>query len=145
MKTLEQIAEGYKSETIDGRDLTRLAEFFPFDMLGRIGVKPSGKYNSKEKWDKEVRKDFTRENVLKQLEEDVAFGFEKALDHRGISAGLMFEVVRMWNWILEEGLEDFSEDNYAQYGLPLFKATAEKYGFDNPIGDDTGTEEKYAK
>lgn len=145
MKTLEQIAEGYKSETIDGRDLSRLAEFFPFDMLGRIGVKPSDKYNSKEKWDKEVKKDFTRENVLKQLEEDVAFGFEKALDHRSISSGLMFEVVRMWNWILEEGLEDFSEDNYAQYGLPLFKATAVKYGFDNPIGDDTGTEEKYAE
>lgn len=144
MKTLEQIAEEYKSETIDGRDVARLAEFFPFDMLGRIGFTPIDEYNDKKKWDKEVKKDFTRENVLKQLEEDVAFGFEKALDRRGISAGLMFYVVRMWNWILEEGLEDFSEDNYAQYGLPLFKATAEKYGFDNPIGDDTGTETKYA-
>ena len=29
------------------------------------------------------------------------------------------------------------------YGLPLFKATAEKYGFDNPIGDDTGRENYY--
>lgn len=53
----------------------------------------------------------------------------------------MYEVVQMWNCILEEGLEDF--DSYAMYGLPLFKATAVKYGFDNPIGDDTGAEDHY--
>jgi len=29
------------------------------------------------------------------------------------------------------------------YGLPLFKATAIKYGFPNPIGDDSGSERKY--
>lgn len=29
------------------------------------------------------------------------------------------------------------------YGLPLFKATALLYGFDNPIGDDSGSEEYY--
>ena len=56
----------------------------------------------------------------------------------------MFEVVKMWNWILEEGLENFSDNDYAQYGLPLFKATAIKYGFDNPIGTDSGCEFKYS-
>lgn len=40
---------------------------------------------------------------MKQLEEDVRFGFEKALNQRGISASLMFECVMMWNYILEEG------------------------------------------
>lgn len=29
------------------------------------------------------------------------------------------------------------------YGLPLFKATAVKYGWDNPIGEDSGRERKY--
>jgi hypothetical protein len=58
------------------------------------------------------------------------------------AAGMMYEVVEMWNWILEEGLEDFTD--YAQYGLPLFKATAVKYGFDNPIGDDDGDEFQYS-
>lgn len=53
----------------------------------------------------------------------------------------MHAVVCMWNWVLEEGLEDF--DEYENYGLPTFKATALKYGFDNPIGNDSGTEEKY--
>ena len=29
------------------------------------------------------------------------------------------------------------------YGLPLFKATAVKYGWENPIGYDNGEEEFY--
>ena len=140
MKTLEYIAENYKSNTIDGRDFHRLAQFIPFDMLPKFGIEPNDEWNDKEKWDANI-KPFTRENILKQLESDVEFGFEKALNKRGISSGLMYEVVKMWNWILEEGLEDF--DNYPMYGLPLFKATAVKYGFDNPIGDDTGSEEEY--
>lgn len=60
-----------------------------------------------------------------------------------ISASLMFECVMMWNYILEEGLEDWDEDDYGFYGLPLFKATAVKYGWDNPIGEDSGRERKY--
>lgn len=32
---------------------------------------------------------------------------------------------------------------YGFYGLPLFKATAVKYGWDNPIGEDSGRERKY--
>lgn len=73
----------------------------------------------------------------------VEFGFEKALDQRGISASLMFYVVLRWNQVLEEGLENYPEENYAMYGLPLFKATAVKYGWENPIGDDNGDEEFY--
>ena len=141
MKTLEQIAGLYKSNCIDGRDLNRLCMFIPFDMLSQFGLEPKEGVTA-EKWNKDVRP-FTREEILKQLESDVDFGFEKALNQRGISSSLMFEVVKMWNWILEEGLEDWSDDNYAMYGLPLFKATAVKYGFDNPIGDDNGDESCY--
>lgn len=137
MKTLDQIAKDYKSETLDGRDLNRLCNFIPESQLKDFGITLKDEYVGKHK-----AKKFTKENVLKQLKKDVEFGFEKALDQRGISAGLMYEVVGMWNWILEEGLEDFG--TYAQYGLPLFKATALKYGFDNPIGDDAGNEDKYS-
>lgn len=105
-------------------------------------VEPNEEYDNEEKWNSTVV-EFTRENVLKQLEEDVRFGFEKALNQRGISASLMFECVMMWNYILEEGLESWGEDDYAFYGLPLFKATAVKYGWDNPIGEDSGRERKY--
>ncbi len=137
MKTLEQIAKEYKSKTLDGRDLSRLAQFVPFDMIEKFDIKPKEEYNNAEKWNTTV-KPFTKENILTQLREDVEFGFRKALDRRGISASLMYDVVKMWNWILEEGLEDFN--SYAQYGLPLFKATAVKYGFYNPIGNMEGNE-----
>jgi hypothetical protein len=139
MKTLDQIKELYKSNTLDGRDIARLVAFLPEEDLGCFGVTLQPEYVGTHK-----ATPLTREAILEQLKSDVAFGFEKALNKRGISASLMFEVVHMWNWILEEGLEDYSEDEgYAMYGLPLFKATALKYGFDNPIGDDTGSEEEY--
>lgn len=140
MKTLQYIKENYKSQTLDGRDLSRLAQFIPENELADFGLTLKDEFVGKHK-----HIPMTRENILKQLKDDVEFGFEKALNKRGISSSLMFEVVHMWNWILEEGLEDHDEDYaYAQYGLPLFKETALKYGFDNPIGDDAGNERKYS-
>lgn len=141
MKTLEQL-KGLESKCLDGRDFNRLAKFIPYNMIKDFGMEPNEEYNNEERWNSTVV-EFTRENVLKQLEEDVRFGFEKALNQRRISAGLMFECVMMWNYILEEGLEDWDEDDYAFYGLPLFKATAVKYGWDNPIEEDSGRERKY--
>jgi hypothetical protein len=136
MKTLDEI-KGYRTQTLDGRDITRLMAFIPEDQLADFGLELKDEFKGTHE-----AIPFTRENVLAQLEKDVAFGFYKALNHRGLSSGMMHDVVCMWNAILEEGLEDY--DEYAQYGLPTFKATAVKYGFKNPIGDDTGAEEKYA-
>ena len=137
MKTLDQILEQYRSNTLDGRDLTRLMVFIPEDKLSVFDLELKPEFVGKHQ-----AIPLTRDAVLAQLEQDVAFGFQKALDQRGISASLMYEVVKMWNWILEEGLEAFTD--YAQYGLPLFKATAVKYGWPNPIGDDDGDESEYA-
>ncbi|EOO44374.1 hypothetical protein [Bacillus cereus] len=139
MKTLEQVIEMHESKTLDGRDLSRLAMFVPEESLHLIGVSLKEEYKGTHK-----HIAFTKENVLKQLEEDVSFAFEKALNQRGLSAGLMFDVVMMWNWILEDGLENWNTNEYAQYGLPLFKATAIKYRFDNPIGEDAGNESHFA-
>lgn len=136
MKDLQQVKEMYKSKTIDGRDLSRLAQFIPESELKDFGLELKEEYVGKHE-----HIEFTKENILVQLENDVEFGFEKALNQRGISAGIMAEVVQMWNWILEEGLERF--DYYPMYGLPIFKATALKYGFENPIGDDSGSEDSY--
>ena len=137
MKTLEQIRKLYKSETLDGRDINRLVTFIPESELSSWNIELLPAYVGKHQ-----HLEFTEANVLAQLQKDVAFGFEKALNKRGISASLMYEVVEMWNWILENELADF--DTYAQYGLPLFRATAVKYGFNNPIGDDQGDEFKYS-
>lgn len=139
MKTLQQVKEMYVSQTLDGRDISRLTYFIPENELTAWGIELKEEYVGRH-----VAKEWTKENIINQLKMDVDFGFEKALNKRGISSSFMHDVVCMWNWILEEGLEKFGEDNYAQYGLPTFKATALKYGFENPIGDDSGDEYKYS-
>jgi hypothetical protein len=45
--------------------------------------------------------------------------------------------------VLFRSLANFPEEDYAMYGLPLFKAVAVKYGWNNPIGNDSGSEDKY--
>jgi hypothetical protein len=138
MKTQNEIIEAVKngkgSQTIDGRDFSRLVEFFPITDLTVFGFT----LNEGKTW---TPKEWTEENIIAQLKQDVDFGFDKALGQRGISAGLMYEVVKMWMWVLDDPLQD--HDSYAMYGLPLFKAVAVKYGFENPIGDDEGSEGKY--
>ena len=141
MKTIEEILKNYKEEWatfLDDRFGARLCQFLTAEQMKSIGFSINEEYKGQH-----VPKEWTRENILEQLKDDVEFGFEKALDRRGISSGLMFDVVRKWNKVLEEGLEDWDEDHYAMYGLPLFKATAVKYGWDNPIGDDEGNESEY--
>ena len=142
MKDLKDIVENYEKDGwgvfIDDRFGSRLTQFLTEDEIEKIGFVVNDDYKGKHK-----PIEWNRENILAQLEEDVEFGFQKALDMRGISSSLMFETVLRWNRVLEEGLEDYDSENYAMYGLPLFKATAVKYGWDNPIGDDNGDEKKY--
>ncbi len=143
MKTLDQIREAVKSGQKkseawpDSRDFSRLTMFFPVSEWGVFG------FGLKEGAETPKVEPFTEEVVVGQLKSDVAFGFTKALNKRGISSGLMYEVVKMWLWVLDDPLQDFPDDGYAMYGLPLFKAIALKYGFPNPIGEDIGSESKY--
>lgn len=140
MKQLCDVLANFESQAIDGRDAIRLAQFVTDEQLPLIGLSIAPK-EANEEQPPRVIKEWTHDNVIAQLEDDLKFAFEKALNQRGISASCMYGVIRMWNTILEEGLEYM--DDYMYYGLPLLKATAVKYGFDNPIGDDTGSEEKY--
>ena len=147
MRALHDILTSYTSNCLDGRDMNRLYGFIDWNTLQQYPALKEGikeEYLNEEKWMSEVyEQEFTRENVLKELERDVAFGFEKALNQRGISAGLMFEVVKMWCWVLDDNEELYNWNNYAYYGLPLFKVVAVYYGFPNEIGDDNGDEEWY--
>jgi len=134
-RILEAVKNGKESQCLDGRDFSRIIEFFPVEDWQTFGfsLKDGGEHKAI---------DLTKENVLEQLKRDVEFGFEKALNQRSISASFMYEVVKMWMWVLDDDLESFNR--YAQYGLPLFKAVAIKHGFENQIGEDTGDERKYA-
>ena len=138
-KVLEAIKGGRESECLDGRDYSRLCEFFPHTDWETLGFKPYADAPDHEP------KEWNRDNVVAQLQKDVAFGFEKALNRRGISSSFMHSVVNMWLWVLEDELHDGDpEADYAEYGLPLLKKVAVKFGFPNPIGDNYGNEHKYS-
>ena len=125
MKTLEYVKEHIdeieQDHFLDRRWTKRFLGFLPVGEWEKYGFKYTGE-------DKEVLKpkEWTEENVLVQLKEDVEFGVEKAEDHRGISASLMYGVVQAWCIILENGLED---TDYGYYGDKLFKAVDKLYNF----------------
>jgi hypothetical protein len=143
MKTREQVLEevkkGRKSgcEMIDSRDYVRLLEFFPIEEWHYFGFEP------KEDRQEHTVIEWTEKNILDHLEHDLDFAFEKALNKRGISSNLMFEVIKMWMWVLDDEMQNWDWDHYAMYGLPLYKAVAIKYGFTDQIPDDEGYEDVY--
>ena len=139
MKTIEEILS-YKSDTLDGRDLSRLAVFMTKDQLTGAGLELA---DPDKEW---ITTPYTREKVIEFLTRDLDFAFEKALNKRGISAGMMFMVIKMWMWVLDEheDLANWPDNDYAQYGLPLFKAVALRYDLPNEIGDDEGDEFVYS-
>ncbi|ACO37119.1 unknown [Lactobacillus phage Lb338-1] len=119
MKTIKGLLT-YKTRCLDARDTLRLADFVPLKDLATIGC------TAKKGW-KPIK--LTRENVLKELAKDLAFGWEKANDERGISSALMAYVVTMWDWVLED--KDYQlvdpDQDYSDYNRDTFKWVAKKY------------------
>lgn len=125
MKTINEILENYKDYEIflEDRFGARFCYFLTPEQMEKIGFSLNDEYK-----DKYVPKEWTEENVIEQLKQDVLFGWEKACDERGISADLMYEVVKSWCKVLENDLQYFSD--YSPYGKPLFKAVAQKYNIE---------------
>jgi len=127
MRALEDVLDNttdYYDNFIDDRFGRRLCQFLTEEQGLQIGFRAADGY----KW--EQPKEWTEENVLAQLKQDVEFGWEKACDERGISSELMYDTCKAWCKVLENGLEDF--DEYGSYGKPLFKVLAHKYGWELP-------------
>lgn len=133
-----KVATSPEQTTIDSRMLKRMTPYMTVEQIEEVGFT----FNDVAARDAHKPIEFTESAVLEQLKADVEFGFEKALNQRGISASLMHGVVEGWLEVLE--IRDQFTTEYAQYGLPLFKQVAVHFGFDNPIGDDVGDESKYA-
>ena len=135
MLSLDYVKEHIKEfddSLIDTRFTKRFIDFLPTNEWEKFGYKYTGikEYTPKE---------WTEENVIAQLKEDVEFGIEKATNHRGISASLMFDVVKAWCKILENGLDT---SDYGWYGDTLFKAVDDYYKF-GLVNEDTFNDEFY--
>lgn len=139
MKTLEYVKnhvdEIEQDNFLDHRWTKRFLDFIPTDEWEKYGFKYSG-CSPEEPF--EV-KEWTEENILKQLKADTEFAIEKATNHRGISASLMNGVLQSWCIVLENGLET---TDYGWYGDELIKAVDKLYNF-GLVKDDTFDEDFY--
>lgn len=125
MKTLEyvknHIDEFEEDEYLDRRFTKRFTDFLPAEEWEKYGFI----YDGEEPYEP---KEWTEENILAQLKEDVEFGYWKAICERGISAELMAFVVRAWCKILENGL-DLNDEIDGSYHIRQFTVVAEHYGW----------------
>lgn len=105
--------------TLDSRVGRRLLQFLSDEQLKELGYTYTGE-------GERTVVEWNEENIIKQLKDDVEFGIEKATNHRGISASLMYEVCNTWCKILENDLVDC---DYGWYGHNMFQKLDEEYGF----------------
>ena len=115
----EHIDEFEEDKFIDGRFTKRFIDFIPVSEWEKFGFRYTGE-------DELVPKEWTEENILAQLKKDVEFGYEKAVNERGISSGLMAMVVNAWCKILQNGLNLNGNDGY--YHIKQFTTVAKHYG-----------------
>lgn len=125
MKSLDyvknHIDEFEKDDFVDRRFTRRFLQFIPTDEWETYGFR----YTGTEPY---VPKEWTKENILAQLREDVEFGYEKAINERGISSELMAMVVEAWCNVLENGLDLDGDDGW--YHIRQFITVAKHYGWE---------------
>ena len=124
MKSLEYVIEHYnefeEDDFFDCRWTKRFLDFLPIGEWGKYGFEAADGFEHNQK-------EWTEQNILAQLKEDVEFGKEKANDERGISSGLMAMVVNSWCKVLENGLNLDGNDGW--YHHKQFDIVAEHYGW----------------
>ncbi len=141
MKTLEWVKEHIdeveQDNFFDHRFTKRLLDWIPIEEWEKFGFSYSGPDNVKQNL-----REWTEENILEQLRYDVEFAIEKSVNHRGISANLMFMVVQAWCIVLENGLDEIEYDD-CWYGDKLLKAVNDKYNFG--LVDENTFDDKFYK
>ena len=130
MKSLEyvkeHISEFEEDDFLDQRWTKRFLDFVPVAEWEKYGFKCTGNPDDIQ------TKEWTEENILEQLKEDVEFGYGKAVCGRGISSELMAMVVNAWCKILENGLNLDGDDGW--YHVKQFTTVAKHYGWE--LSDD---------
>ena len=132
LRTPQEIVERIKAKQ------SQLLNFEP-EVLGRFvrheHIKPLlAEGVTAAEWDEDVT-DYTVENVIAQAREYMAaYGWPKALGHRGISAGRTIQKMTAWAWLAcdEKALQIIRDTPYPQYGVPILWALCEHWAFPIP-------------
>ena len=134
MRTADDIAEHIKrvnqlGDDVFGFQMSDLIAYLPYD-LAKIYLEDDV---VEEQWNSSVVIP-DRELIIKQMRDYMDFAWNKALNHRGLSANRSIDHFRAWLWLLEdENLLDGID--YKQYGTPMLAAICEKYVFQVPDGN----------
>ena len=134
MKTPHEIVAYLQGGDPLGFKTSALIQFVPFEIarpLLKDGCVAS---------DWPAAKPLTEEAILGAMRSYMEFAWEKARDHRGLSAGRSIHKMQAWCWLLgNEGLVRLCDSNslYPPYGAPILKAICDRYGF--PIPEDGRT------
>lgn len=110
-----------------------LAQYLSFDDAADV----RNEKVTQDEWGTQTRP-LTRDAVLEDAAEYMGrIGWDKCVNHRGISAYRTIQKMTAWVWLIEDGdavafLED--DANYPQYGAPALKYLCERFGW--PIPDD---------
>jgi hypothetical protein len=133
VRTQEEIRDHYEKhryEDILGFVGDVLLPYLRFELV-KPWLKPEC---TEEDWGTQLP--LAREAIVEQMRVYMEFAWEKALNHRGISADRSVTKMAMWLWILgDDDAVRFAkdQDNYPNYGAPVLKYVCERYGF--PIPD----------
>lgn len=106
---------------LDRRFTKRFIDFLPLNEWEKFGFS----YTGTEEF---APKEWTEENILLQLKEDVQFGYSKAIGERGISSELMAMVVNAWCKVLQNELNLNGNDGC--YHIKQFTTVAKHYGWE---------------
>lgn len=140
MKTREEMVAKIKARIEE----QPILDFFPEVILGYLAWDDALQFLSKDwlaKEGEEVLKakwkyqPNTNEAVLTEMKEYMEFAWDKALNHRGLSANRSIDKMRAWCWLLGDE-EKIDWEKYAQYGAPILKQICELYGFPMPDTSD---------
>lgn len=124
MRTVEEI-----KERIEKKQPNDMFGTF-FDLVEFLPANEAKEYLKEDSDEKAFVREYTKENVIKEIQEYLPFAYGKAEGARGISSNRSIEHFCHWLWLLEDHellayCEDW--DNYAMYGFPMLQKIAEKY------------------
>lgn len=127
MKTIKEITEKAVDKSKEALSFWPevLLEFLTYEQAKPL-LKPD--YDGKD-WPKPLP--LTREIVVEKMREYMSFAWDKAENHRGISASRSVDKMHAWTWLIGED-NQINWDNYQNYGCPILKQICEKYGFNIP-------------
>lgn len=135
MRTVQEIVAHCKeNKSFFGFDKEILVPYLPFADAKQFLKKDTTEADFTDGW---KQREQDRDAVIKQMADYLDFAWEKAENHRGLSASRSVEKMETWLWLLgdDENLAKFQAAPFAMYGCPQLKIVAEAYKLPIPESD----------